>query len=77
VVAEGQEVQVKILSLDSESQRIALSMKAVLPMPVAEEAAPEEEALEEPRDPALAKRNAPLRGGMDRATGGDQFGLKW
>jgi small subunit ribosomal protein S1 len=78
VVAEGQEVQVKILSLDSESQRIALSMKAVLPMPVAEEAAPEkEEAPEEPRDPAVARRNVPLRGGMDRATGGDQFGLKW
>ncbi|MHB8969453.1 MAG: 30S ribosomal protein S1 [Pirellulaceae bacterium] len=81
VVAEGQEVQVKILSLDSESQRIALSMKAVLPVPVAEEpAAPEEkeeEAPAEPRDPVVAKRNTPLRGGMDRATGGDQFGLKW
>ncbi|MHB8865846.1 MAG: 30S ribosomal protein S1 [Pirellulaceae bacterium] len=77
VVAEGQEVQVKILSLDAESQRIALSMKAVLPMPVAEEPEPEEDAPEEAREPAVSKRHAPLRGGTDRASGGDQFGLKW
>ena len=25
----------------------------------------------------VAKRHTPLRGGMDRASGGDQFGLKW
>ncbi len=77
VVAEGQEVQVKVLSLDAESQRIALSMKAVLPVPVAEEPEPEEETTAEPREPAAAKRHVPLRGGTDRASGGDQFGLKW
>jgi small subunit ribosomal protein S1 len=77
VVAEGQEVQVKVLSLDAESQRIALSMKAVLPVPVAAEPEPEQETTVEPREPAAAKRHVPLRGGTDRASGGDQFGLKW
>ena len=70
-------MQVKVLSLDAESQRIALSMKAVLPVPVAEEPEPEEETTEAPREPAAAKRHVPLRGGTDRASGGDQFGLKW
>jgi predicted RNA-binding protein with RPS1 domain len=78
VVSEGQEVEVKVLSVDPASQRIALSMKAVLPEPVAEE--PESVAEtpgESPREAAAAQRQAPLRGGMDRASGGEQFGLKW
>ncbi len=33
VVSEGQEVDVKVLSVDTEAQRIALSMKAVIPVP--------------------------------------------
>lgn len=78
VVSEGQEVEVKVLSVDTASQRIALSMKAVLPEPVAEEPEPEAEAPEEtPRESAVAKRQMPLRGGTDRASGGEQFGLKW
>jgi small subunit ribosomal protein S1 len=76
VVSEGQEVEVKVLSVDTASQRIALSMKAVLPEPVAEE--PEAETPAEPaRESAAAKRQTPLRGGTDRPSGGDQFGLKW
>ena len=80
VVKEGQEVMVKILSVDEDAQRIALSMKAVLPVPVAEEQAAGEEAVEEAepaREQLIPKRQQPLRGGMDRASGGDQFGLKW
>ncbi len=78
VVSEGQEVEVKVLSVDAASQRIALSMKAVLPEPVAEEPEPEAETPDgASREAAAAKRQAPLRGGMDRASGGEQFGLKW
>ncbi len=77
VVSEGDEVQVKVLSIDTENQRIALSMKAVLPdLPQEELAAPEGEE-GPPRVSAVPKRNSPLKGGMDRGSGGDQFGLKW
>jgi small subunit ribosomal protein S1 len=79
VVKEGQEVQVKVLSVDEESQRIALSMKAVIPVPVVEESAGEETVVENepPREQLIPKRHEPLRGGTDRASGGDHFGLKW
>lgn len=75
VVQEGQEVEVKILSIDPGAQRIALSLKATLPPPEA----PVEETREEesPRESAVRKRKAPLRGGFDHPTGGEQFGLKW
>jgi small subunit ribosomal protein S1 len=73
VVSEAQEVDVKILSIDTESQRIALSLKATLPEP---EAPPEEAANELPA--ALVKKSSkPLKGGFDRPTGGEDFGLKW
>ncbi len=76
VVSEGQEVDVKVLSVDTESQRIALSIKAALPEPAPE--APEPAGPEEaPREPAVPRRQVPLRGGTDRASGGEQFGLKW
>jgi len=78
VVSEGQEVEVKILAVDTAAQRIALSMKAVLPEPVAEEPEPEATPADQPaREPLVAKRHAPLRGGTDRPSGGEQFGLKW
>src|SRR5205814_1210889 len=34
VVSEGQEVEVKVLSVDAEKQRISLSLKALLTAPV-------------------------------------------
>jgi small subunit ribosomal protein S1 len=76
VVSEGDEIQVKILTIDTDSQRIALSMKAVLPEPEREEevAREESEALPEPTRP---KRSTPLKGGRDSDSGGGQFGLKW
>ncbi|MEZ6109456.1 MAG: S1 RNA-binding domain-containing protein [Pirellulaceae bacterium] len=79
VVSEGQEVQVKILSVDSEAQRIGLSIKELHAKPASEsaetgESEAEEEAPVEPRTP---KYTGPLRGGTERSTGGDQFGLRW
>ncbi len=79
VVAEGQEVDVKIVSVDSEAQRIALSMKAVLPEPQSEPEVEEQPdpAVDAKREALAARRSKPLKGGTGRASGGDQFGLKW
>jgi small subunit ribosomal protein S1 len=82
VVQEGQEVDVKILSVDPDQQRISLSLKAA-------QAAPEPAqdatgggdgaaAVEEPRpEPVLPKHRGPLKGGTGNSSGGQQFGLKW
>ncbi|MBM4089196.1 MAG: S1 RNA-binding domain-containing protein [Planctomycetes bacterium] len=79
VVAEGQEVDVKVLSVDVDAQRIALSLRATLPEPVQEEprAAEPEDSPAPTREDARPKRHAPLKGGTDRNTGGEQFGLRW
>jgi small subunit ribosomal protein S1 len=81
VVKEGQEVEVKILSLDTDAQRIGLSLKDAHPMPETKKPLPaegEEDAEPEPPPkPVVPRRSGPLKGGTDRATGGDNFGLKW
>jgi small subunit ribosomal protein S1 len=81
VVQEGQEVNVKVLSVDAESQRIGLSLKAATPVPVSESASAadrnEPEVEEPPRALAVAKRSGPLKGGVDRSSRGENFGLKW
>lgn len=75
VVSEGQKVQVKVLSIDPEQQRISLSMKALEAKaePKKEEPEPEEVA----PAAAPAKPKGPLKGGLGRSTGGEKFGLKW
>jgi small subunit ribosomal protein S1 len=61
VVQEGQEVNVKVLSIDKENRRIALSIKQALAAPEPE---PEtEETAEEPAKPQKP-RNTKLRGGV-------------
>ena len=78
VVQDGQQVEVKVLSVDRDSQRIGLSLKGALPEPDEPEAAPEENADLDPlRDSIVPKHEGPLKGGTNRPTGGDQFGLKW
>ena len=76
VVKEGDTVDVKIMSVDPEQQRIGLSMKALAakPGPVKkDEPEPEESAA-----PLQAsKRKTPLKGGLGQGSGGDRFGLKW
>lgn len=79
VVSEGQEVEVKVLSFDRESQRIGLSLKALLPPP--------EKPHHEPREPehppveSLKRREKEsdklLKGGISGPSGGEKFGLKW
>jgi small subunit ribosomal protein S1 len=78
VVQEGDEVEVKVLSVDPQAQRISLSLKAAHPLPDAE--ATDEDAGqtdEPPREMAVPKHKGPLKGGTNRPSGGDQFGLNW
>ncbi|MCA9263290.1 MAG: S1 RNA-binding domain-containing protein [Planctomycetales bacterium] len=78
VVQEGQDVAVKVLSVDPQTQRISLSIKQTQASPAAVKADAEEEAADEPqRESVVPQRNEPLRGGTNRKTGGDQFGLNW
>jgi small subunit ribosomal protein S1 len=62
IVKEGQEVQVKVLSVDAANRRISLSLKAAMPEEPEPEAA-EEEAPQEPAKPPRP-RTTPLRGGI-------------
>lgn len=79
VVSEGQEVEVKILSIEEEKQRISLSLKAAQAPPVSAESESKEtvEVEESPRKAVVSKNRGPLKGGTGSATGGDRFGLKW
>jgi predicted RNA-binding protein with RPS1 domain len=77
-VQEGQEVEVKILSVDKDAQKIGLSLKATLAAPEPKEGKQPEVEVDEPRrEPAIRPKRATLRGGKDDPTGGEQFGLKW
>ena len=79
VVSEGDEIEVMVKSVDRDAQRIGLSMKDVLPAPAAEkkgEPTDEELAAAMPK-PSVRKSNKPLKGGLGRSAGGEQFGLKW
>ena len=78
VVNEGQEVDVKVLSFDRDSQKIGLSMKATTAAPESESSSQKEEEIEPPREVAVkATHQGPLKGGNDRPTGGEKFGLRW
>jgi len=74
---EGQEVEVKLLSIDRDAQKISLSMKQV--HAIADESVTQTEDVAEPlREPIVkATHSGPLRGGNDRAAGGEKFGLRW
>lgn len=75
VVKEGDEVEVMVLSVDPSARRISLSMKSLMSEPQAA-ATPEPEP--EPAQKVQPRRsNQPLKGGLGRAGGGEQFGLNW
>ncbi len=77
VVNQGDHVQVKVLSIDPDKQRMSLSMKAIQAAPVKAAKGASEEIDEPLRDKATKPRQGPLKGGTNRRTGGDQFGLNW
>jgi len=77
VVKEGQEVSVKVVSVDSESQRMALSLKAAQAAPTKDQ--PDDETVPDApaRELAVKGQNLPLKGGTNQSAGGEHFGLKW
>ena len=78
VVSEGQEIEVKVLSVEPDKQRMSLSIKAAqaAPEPVKSDANESAEQ-EPPPQPVLPKHRGPLKGGTGSNSGGEQFGLKW
>jgi small subunit ribosomal protein S1 len=80
VVSEGQEVEVKILSVDPEQQRISLSLKALLAPPEKpgqQQVADEDMPLPADAPRAPRERNQELKGGIGGPSGGEKFGLTW
>lgn len=78
IVSEGQEVEVKVLAVDPEQQRISLSLKALQARPEpAKKAEPEEPDEPELPKPPPPKRKTPLKGGLGRVGDGGPFGLRW
>ena len=80
VVQPGQEIDVKILSVDQASQKISLSHKACLTPPKSGDSTkkkPEEADLPARELTVQARDNEPLRGGTDRKSGGEGIGLNW
>jgi small subunit ribosomal protein S1 len=79
VVQEGQEVEVLVLSVDRDSERMSLSMKALAAKPEPDKnKKDEEESIAAPPPPAARKKpTSPLKGGVGQSSGGEQFGLRW
>ncbi len=75
-VKQGDEVEVKILNVDREAQKISLSIKATQAAPEPKKRDKEETATELPSREAVGKKtDQPLKGGTGRRFGGDSFGL--
>lgn len=82
VVKEGEQVECRVLAIDPDEQKLALSIKALAPPPAARQPAgePEPESVEaEPEAPPPPKkqRTTPLKGGVGGDSDGARFGLKW
>ena len=78
VVNEGDEVEVKVLSVDPEAQRIALSLKEAHSAVEPDKATRVDDAADQAaRQPAVPRRHHELKGGTDRSSGGEEFGLRW
>ena len=77
VLSEGQDVEVMVLSVDPEQQRISLSLKALEARPADKAKAEEEPPEPDTPPPAPKKRTTPLKGGIGGPPTGDRFGLKW
>ncbi len=80
VVSEGQEVEVKVLSVDPEAQRVGLSLKALLPAPEKPESKSRDKDSPAPSEQPRRRRKQSdkhRKGGISSPSGGEQFGLKW
>jgi small subunit ribosomal protein S1 len=80
IVSEGQEVEVKILTVDVEKQRISLSLKALQARPEkpGEKQVADEDLPLPPEAPKPPRKTAQqLKGGIGGPSGGEKFGLNW
>ena len=78
VVKVGDEIEVKVLSIDIKKRRIALSRKATLAGPVDDARAKAKPEVEEKtREVAVKPTKDSLKGGRGKGSGGEQFGLRW
>ena len=79
VLNEGQDVEVKILTVERDSQRIGLSLRATQAKPeTAGSDTKKSEPEDEPkREPAVRKFQGTLKGGTGANNGGELFGLKF
>lgn len=76
IVKEGDSVEVKVLSLDREAQKLGLSLKATQKAPEKKTSEKPEEVDEPLRELAIKKQdNSPLKGGTGRKSGGEDIGL--
>ena len=75
ILNQDQQLEVQVLAIDSQAQRISLSLKA---LEVRENDA-NEESQTSISNAAAEKRSVrkDLKGGTDQTSGGEQFGLKW
>ena len=77
VLQQNQQLEVQVLTIDPQGQRISLSLKALEAPETPENAAEEKQT-----SPAKTRREkklvrTDLKGGTDRESGGEKFGLKW
>ncbi|QDS97422.1 S1 RNA-binding domain-containing protein [Adhaeretor mobilis] len=82
VLSEGQEVEVQVLSVDAEAQKIGLSLKALMDKPERPKSDREKQVdaamdAAEQRPRKERKHDPNLKGGIGGPSGGEQFGLKW
>ena len=84
ILKEGQQVEAMVLSVDPGAQRIGLSLKALEAKPAEVGKREQKEKEDESAQAELEKtrisqrkRAQSLKGGVDRPSGGEQFGLKW
>jgi small subunit ribosomal protein S1 len=78
VLQEGQEIEAKVVALDMDEKRISLSIKALMARPELKKSTePEPVYKEDEPAPALSKKPANLKGGVQRPASGEKFGLKW
>ena len=74
----GDDIAVKILSMDTEAQKMSLSHKATLAAPAPKsDGKKNEPEVPESRELAVPSSGEPLKGGTNKQSGGEQFGLKW
>lgn len=77
VITIGQEIEIKVLSVDPDAQRMSLSLKALRQTPSAPKSGGQAEEDIPPPLPAVEQFQGKLRGGTNRPTGGDEVGLNW